>query len=100
MKVLDHEPQWWFLLEDEGVLYLDANCNHSSISYDFLIRLEAGEVKKFRTEGRAYISRLASEIQNSAPILAVSTSKYNGRDLSQEYSERVIAAVKEWRDRK
>jgi len=29
MKVLDHEPQWWFLLEDEVVLYVDANCNHS-----------------------------------------------------------------------
>lgn len=100
MKVLDHEPQWWFLLEDEGVLYLDVNCNHSFIGYEFLLRLDAGEVAKFRAEGRAYISWLAEEIQNSAPILASSNSRYKGRDVSHEYSGRVTAAVNEWRNAK
>jgi hypothetical protein len=96
MTVLDYEPQWWFLLEEEGALYLDVNCNHSFIGYDFLLRLDAGEVKKFRSEGRDYLSRLASEIQDSAPILSASTSKYKARDSSKDYSERVTAAVQEW----
>lgn len=97
MRVIDHEPQWWFLLEDEGALYLDTNCNHSFIAYDFLLRLDAVELAKFRSEGRASISRLADEIQNSAPILAISNSKYKGRDLSRELSSQVTEAVHAWR---
>ena len=100
MKVLDHEPQWWFLLEDEGALFLDANCNHSFVGYDFLLRLDAEETAKYRTEGRAYISWLADAIQNSAPILEGSKSKYKGRDLSKDYSERVTEAVNQWRQGK
>ncbi|WP_374582852.1 hypothetical protein [Pseudoduganella sp.] len=97
MKVLDHEPQWWFLLEDEGFLYLDVNCNHSFIGYDFLLRLDASEAARFQIEGRGYISWLASDIQNSAPILTNSSSAYKGRDLTSEYSTRVTAAVQQWR---
>ena len=97
MKVLDHEPQFWFLLEDEGTLYLDANCNHSFVGYDFLLPLNAEEVGKYRSQGRAFLSWLADDIQNSAPILTASTSKYKGRDVSQSYSVQVTAAVDEWR---
>lgn len=97
MKVLDHEPQWWFLLEEDGTLFLDANCNHSFIGYDFLLQLDAGEVANYRRKGRAYLSMLATEIQDSAPMLAASKSKYKGRDCSEEYSERVMAAVHHWR---
>lgn len=97
MKVLDYEPQSWFLLDDDGALYLDANCNHSFIGYDFLLQLDASETAKFRREGRAYLSWLAHDIQSSAPILAASNSKYKDRDRSAEYSERVITAVNEWR---
>lgn len=96
MKVVDHEPQIWFLLEEDGSLYLDANCSHSFIGYDFLIRLNSEEAAKYKAQGHAYLSSLADDIQNSAPILAASKSKYKGRDLSGEYSERVMAAVREW----
>lgn len=100
MKVLDHEPQWWFLLEDDGALYLDASCNHGFIGYDFLLRLDGGEITKFRAGGRKYLSWLAGDIQNSAPILASSTSKYKSRDLSKEYSAHVATAINEWRSSK
>jgi len=97
MKVVDYEPQCWFLLDDNGELFLDANCNHSFIGYDFLLQLDASEAAKFRSEGRAYLSRLAQDIHYSAPIVAASNSPYKSRDRSAEYSERVTAAVKAWR---
>jgi hypothetical protein len=100
MKVLYHEPQCWFFLEDEGALYLDANCNHSCVGYDFLLQLNAEEIARYRSEGRAFISWLAADIQNSAPILATGSSKYKGRDRSNDYSERVTAAVHHWRQGK
>ncbi|MTW11753.1 hypothetical protein GM658_14195 [Pseudoduganella eburnea] len=97
MKVLDHEPQCWFLLEDEGSLLLDANCNHSFIGYDFLLRLNSEELAQYKTKGHDYLSWLADDIQNSAPILAASTSKYKDRNLSEAYSGRVLAAIRAWR---
>jgi hypothetical protein len=83
MRVVDHEPQWWFLLEDEGSLFLDANCNHSAVGYDFLVELSAEEHRAYEHEGREFLSRLAIEIQETAPIVKGSTSRFKGRDMSR-----------------
>ena len=82
MRVLDHEPQRWFLLEDDGALFLDANCNHSFVGYDFLVQLSPDEALHFQEQGRDYLNWLADDIHNSAPILQLSHSIYKGRDLS------------------
>ena len=97
MRVIDHEPQWWFLLEESGALFLDANCNHGFVGYDFLLRLNSEERKEYVREGRTFISRLATEIQDSAPILAISTSRFKGRDLSKAYADKVTTAIASWR---
>lgn len=97
MKVLDHEPYRWFLLEESGNLLLDANCNHSFIGYDFLIQLTREEMQEYRQRGREYLNWLSEDIHNSAPILKVSTSIYKGRDLSPLHRERVSDAIEAWR---
>lgn len=97
MRVLDHEPQWWFLLEENGSLFLDANCNHSFVGYSFLLELNAEEHRAYEHEGRKFISRLATEIQDSAPIVKSSTSRFKGRDLSRTHSEKVMKAAEGWR---
>ncbi len=96
MKVIDHEPQWWFLLEEDDQLFLDANCNHSFVGYDFLIQLNPEERQAYAQEGREFISRLATRIQDSAPILEISASRFKGRDLSRTHGDKVMAAVKHW----
>jgi hypothetical protein len=97
MTVIDHEPQWWFLLEEDGALFLDTNCNHGAVGYDFLLRLSSEEQRRYAHEGRAFISRLATEIQDSAPILRISTSRFKGRDVSKDYADKVTKAVESWR---
>ena len=42
MKVIDHEPQSWFLLEKDRAIFLDANCNHSFYGYTFTLQLRNG----------------------------------------------------------
>lgn len=96
MRVVDHEPQWWFLLEEEGSLFLDANCNHSAVGYDFLVELSAEERRAYEHGGREFISRLATEIQDTAPIVKGSTSRFKGRDMSRTYSDKVTKAVAKW----
>jgi hypothetical protein len=97
MKVIDHEPYRWFLLEESGNLLLDANCGHSFIGYDFLIQLTPEEMHEYRQRERNYLNWLSEDIQNSAPILKVSTSIYKGRDLSPLHRKRVSEAIKVWR---
>ncbi len=53
MKVLDHEPQFWFLTEEGGSLFLDANCNHSFVGYSFMIELSPLEQTEYKTKGHS-----------------------------------------------
>lgn len=96
MQVLDHEPHSWFLFEANGALYLDANCNHGAFGYSFMIRLTAAEIQRYRDEGRDYLSWLADDIHNSAPIVAASSSPYKTRKASQEEEARASAALSAW----
>jgi hypothetical protein len=97
MKVLDHEPQRWFLLEAPQGLLLDANCSHSFISYDVLILLTAEETAAFRQVGRDYLNALSEDIHNSVPILEASTSAYKVRRLSCALEAEATEAIMAWR---
>jgi hypothetical protein len=100
MQVLDHEPYHWYLLEEDGALFLDAHCSHSFIDYSVLIALNNAETKRYAKDGRAYLGHLATDIHYGAPILVVSTSPYKGRDLTRTaMGERSHAAIMAWREK-
>ena len=96
IKVIDHEPQWWFLVEENGSLFLDVSCDHSFVGYNFSLQLNEEELKAYTCEGRAFISRLATAIQDSVPILTVSISAFKSRKLSQNRSNDVTKAIESW----
>ena len=96
MKVLDHEPQLWFLTEEGGSLFLYANCNHSFAGYSFMIELSPMEQTEYKSRGHSYLSWLAQDIQDTAPILAASNSPYKGRDVSEAHAKNLSAAIKSW----
>lgn len=101
---VDHEPGGWFLLEEQGVLYLDARYSHSALIDDSaLIRLDVAEVEAYRSGGHAYLTDLAARIHASAPYRA--ESRYFPRDLYRgpqgaHYREAVAGAVagRTWAD--
>ena len=97
MKVVDHAPHHWFLLDDAGVLLLDANCSHGAVGYDFLVALTPEETAEYRRQGREYLGRLATAIHDSVPIAAATASAYRGRNLAATHGERVMAAIVAWR---
>ncbi len=67
MRVLDHEPYAWFLLEDSGVLLLDVLCSHGIVDYGVLIALDPTEAERGQAMGRAYLNQLARDINDSKP---------------------------------
>ena len=97
MTVVDHEPHWWFLLKDGDTLLFDVNCSHGAVSYSWLMALNTGEAAQLESSGRAFLNRLAEDVQCSAPGIRGSTSVFLGRSISQARDEAVSAAVKVWR---
>ena len=97
MRVLDHEPATWFLLEHDGELILDVNCSHSAASYSFTLRLDPAERAAFADGGHDYLTRLAATIQESAPGVLGSSSPYSDRNLTRELGQAVTSAVLAWR---
>ena len=96
MKILDHQPQHWFLAEENGALFLDAHCDHSFVGYSFMIELSPLEVAEYNENGRDYLSLLADRIHDSVPILESSQSIYKGRDVSRQFSEKLLVAIEDW----
>jgi hypothetical protein len=95
LRVLDHEPAAWFLLEEGQRLYLDVNCNHHIVGYTILISLDDEELARFRSEGRPFLDELSADIQQSgAGVLP--TSPYTARDLTRTLGEDVMRAVAGW----
>ena len=100
MKILDYEPQLWYLAESDDALFLDVNCNHSFLGYSWMIQLSAEEMNRFETRGREYLSELAQEIHHSAPIVAGSTSRFKGRDVTDAMNDEMLTAIEAWDKRK
>lgn len=98
MHLIDHEPQSWFLLEEDGALFLDAACNHSAFGYSWLIELNAEERLSYKQQGRPFIAWLAQDIHNGVPILETSTSPYKTRNRDHDLGSKVSEAIKIWRN--
>ena len=97
MHYVDHEPGAWFLVEQRGVLHLQARYVITSMTDDSaLICLDDSEVEGYRAGGRAFLSELADRIQNSAPHKE--ESRYYPRNLyrgpdGKAYREATAAAI-------
>lgn len=65
MKVLTIAQGQWYLLEHEGLLYLDVLCRHSN---RFMIQLNEREVAEYRRSGNLFLEQLARNIQYVVPI--------------------------------
>jgi len=98
MVVLDHEPHWWFLLQDSDALLLDVHCSHGPVDYDWAMALNDDELAQFHAVGRTFIDSLAKNVQWSAPGARGNSSPYLGRNLDSNMRKSISAAVTEWRE--
>ncbi len=97
MHYVDHEPGAWFLVEQQGTLYLDARYSYSAVVDDSaLVRLDESELAAYRAGGHDYLSELATRIHDSGPYQQ--ESPYHRRDLyrgpdGKEFRAAVSAAI-------
>jgi hypothetical protein len=93
VKVIDHEPQLWFLLQDADKLLFDVGCEHGAVGYSVLIELTPTEAHSYENEGHDYLMGLSEAIQNSAPGVRGSLSPYKDRNIQSVRGQEVLAAV-------
>ena len=96
MQLLDHEPHFWFLVDDGTDLILDVNCEHGAVGYSFTMTLDDAEKSNFSAKGREYLNDLAQLVQYSAPGVRDSASPYRSRRLSSERIEQVNLYIADW----
>lgn len=98
MKVIDSEKQAWFLLEHEGSLYFDVNCSMGAFGYSYMIRLNDQEQIRYQMAGREYLHKLADDIHGSVPLADNTSSMYQGRHVSNNFSQMATSAIKTWHE--
>lgn len=92
MHYVDHEPGSWFLVEQDGALFLEARYSYSAaIDDSVLVRLDAAELAGHRDGGHAYLTELAEGIHISAPFRP--TSPFHDRDLYRREGRALRDAV-------
>jgi len=96
MNVIKHKKHTWFLLESDGVFYLDGNYNNSFIGYSWGIKLNHEEGKKYKENGIEYIEDLYGLIQDSCPICKNTKSSYLHRKVSEEKYQEIHSAIMAW----
>ena len=69
MRVLLGEPAGWYLLEDNGELYLDVNCNQSAVGFGITVRLDPAERAAFAERAGPFAVRTggADRLTHPAP---------------------------------
>ncbi|WP_026542950.1 hypothetical protein [Paenarthrobacter nicotinovorans] len=80
MHYVDHQPGSWFLVEQQGTLFLEARYwRNSMVDSSALIRLDQAETDSYRVGGHDYLSELVHQIEKSGPH--TDGSPYFQRDL-------------------
>ena len=93
MRVLAMAQAQWYLLEHEGLLYLDVLCRHNN---RFMIQLNGQEVAEYHRAGNLFLGQLARDIQYAVPILKGARSSFQGRDQRRQLGELANTAECEW----
>lgn len=62
MKVIEFKPLAWFLVENDGELYIDVNCQSGFSGFSVVVQLNASEKMHYKNRGIRFIENLGSVI--------------------------------------
>jgi hypothetical protein len=94
MHVIAEDPWNWFLLEDEGTLYLDVLVENGAVSFSVAAELTAEQASGYRQGGAGILGAVAGEMRDKAL-----RRTWRGDPLPAGWAEESAAAVREWQRR-
>jgi hypothetical protein len=93
MRVVSHEPGFWYFLGKGNKCYLDVNCSLLLVDVSILVELSAEEYSEYQARGR-------EALQNFAMRISRSPKDYFGRNADEQVQKEALEAIKEWQAEK
>lgn len=94
MQVVAEDPRNWFLLEENGKLYLDVLVEHGAVSFNVTSELSGEQAQDYRLFGASSLSLLSGEMRHKGLM-----REWRSPATPPGWAERSIAAVHDWQKR-
>ena len=95
MKLIDQQPHFWELYQDNANYYLSIAVDMSSVVSCWNIALKMNEIQQFQQNGRVIIEELANLIVKETYRGDFSTLA--SRKVSEQIEQQIQTAFKAWR---
>ncbi|MBN3771445.1 hypothetical protein [Burkholderia sp. Se-20378] len=95
MRVIAEDPWSWFLLEEDGKLYLDVPVEHGAVSFGATSELSPEQATRYAHEGIRYLRDLSTAIRHKALM-----REWSAPPLPPDWEARSITAIHEWQKRR
>ena len=95
MNLIEQQPHFWELYQDDSNYYLSIAVDMSSVVSCWDIYLTQAEIQKFQSDGRIVIEELAESIVSET--YRGNFSNLEARAVSEDIQKEIQAAFKIWR---
>ena len=90
MKVIEHKPLEWFLLQQGDDYYIDVNCSRSFVGFSVSVQLNSSEKMHYKNQGFSFIDSLGEAIAQKSEI-------NHPRNIdNKELLDTIHEAIMEW----
>ncbi|WP_227539769.1 hypothetical protein [Acinetobacter sp. MB5] len=96
MKLIEIEPHFWELYQNQEQLYLSVSVDNSAVTYNWDLHLTEAQQQAYQQQGRESIVELAKQIV--AAVFRGDFSFVEKHDTTAEEKAAIFAAFKQWRE--
>ncbi|MHA3092141.1 hypothetical protein [Acinetobacter brisouii] len=96
MKIIEIEPHFWELYQDQQQLYLSVSVDNSAVTYNWDLHLTAQQIEVYQRQGRDSIVELAKQVV--AAVFRGDFSFMQQHEATAAEKEAMFAAFKQWRE--
>lgn len=95
MNLIEIEPHFWELYQDQEQLYLSVSVDNSAVTYNWDLHLTAQQTESYQRQGREYIVDWAKQIV--AAVFRGDFSFVQTHEASSAEKAAILTAFKQWR---
>ncbi|WP_163121152.1 hypothetical protein [Acinetobacter portensis] len=97
MKLIEIEPYFWELYQDESAMYLRIAIHNSFVTWDKSIYLDENAINHYFKEGKLSVDALAKRIESS--IIRKDYDRfYSYQIVNKEQKQRMDGAFMAWKN--
>lgn len=96
MKLIEIEPHFWELYQDQQQLYLSVSVDNSAVTYNWDLHLTQEQADRYQQQGRDSVVELAKQVV--AGVFRGDFSFIEQHETTAEKKAEILAAFRVWRE--